>query len=90
MPGMMDTVLNLGLNDNTVLALSDISGDKRFAYDSYRRFIQMYGYVVLGIDSGEFEDIIEEEKRNKEIHLDTEVTAESWKKIIKLFQISDF
>ena len=61
MPGMMDTVLNLGLNDNTVLALSDISGDKRFAYDSYRRFIQMYGDVVLGIDSGEFEDIIEEE-----------------------------
>ncbi|PPR31115.1 MAG: Pyruvate, phosphate dikinase [Alphaproteobacteria bacterium MarineAlpha9_Bin2] len=87
MPGMMDTVLNLGLNDNTVLALSDISGDKRFAYDSYRRFIQMYGDVVLGIDSGEFEDIIEEEKRNKEIHLDTEVTAESWKKIIKLFKV---
>ena len=86
MPGMMDTVLNLGLNDETVESLGKTSSDKRFAYDSYRRFIQMYGDVVLGIDSGEFEDIIEEEKRNLSIISDTEITAETWKKIIKLFK----
>ena len=86
MPGMMDTVLNLGLNDETVESLGKTSSDKRFAYDSYRRFIQMYGDVVLGIDSGEFEDLIEEEKRNLSIISDTEITAETWKKIIKLFK----
>ena len=86
MPGMMDTVLNLGLNDETVESLGKTSSDKRFAYDSYRRFIQMYGDVVLGIDSGEFEDIIEEEKRNLSIISDTEITAETWQKIIKLFK----
>ena len=75
MPGMMDTVLNLGLNDETVEGLSKESGDSRFAYDSYRRFIQMYGDVVLGIESIEFEEIIEEEKRINNIVLDTDVSA---------------
>ncbi len=92
MPGMMDTVLNLGLNDKTVIALSKTSGDQRFSFDSYRRFIQMYGDVVLGIDSGEFEDILEEEKRVSGVYSDTEVSSESWQKVIILFKelVKDF
>ena len=85
MPGMMDTVLNLGLNDITVEGLARESGDYRFAYDSYRRFIQMYGDVVLEIESSEFEELIECEKEIENIKLDTEVSAESWKKITKQF-----
>ncbi len=85
MPGMMDTVLNLGLNDITVEGLARESGDYRFAYDSYRRFIQMYGNVVLEIDSSAFEELIECEKEIENIKLDTEVSAESWKKITKQF-----
>ena len=86
MPGMMDTVLNLGLNDKTVIGLSNESGDKRFAYDSYRRFIQMYGDVVLGIDSADFEEIIEQEKLSNGFVLDTEVSAEIWENITILFK----
>ena len=86
MPGMMDTVLNLGLNDITVEGLARKSGDYRFAYDSYRRFIQMYGDVVLEIESSEFEELIECEKEIENIKLDTEVSAESWKKITKQFK----
>ena len=86
MPGMMDTVLNLGLNDDTVEGLATESGDERFAYDSYRRFIQMYGDVVLEIDSLEFEEIIENQKEIDHITLDTEVTAQSWKVICKNFK----
>jgi len=59
MPGMMDTVLNLGLNDDTVQGLAAMSGDTRFAWDSYRRFVQMYGGVVLGVEHHRFEEIIE-------------------------------
>ena len=87
MPGMMDTVLNLGLNDITVEGLAEESGDYRFAYDSYRRFIQMYGDVVLEIESSEFEELIEHEKEKENIRLDTEVSAESWKKITKQFKV---
>ena len=86
MPGMMDTVLNLGLNDKTVIGLSNESGDKRFVYDSYRRFIQMYGDVVLGIDSADFEEIIEQEKLSNGVVLDTEVSAEIWENITILFK----
>ena len=86
MPGMMDTVLNLGLNDITVEALANESGDERFAFDSYRRFIQMYGDVVLGIDSLEFEEIIENQKEIDNIILDTEVSAHSWKLITTKFK----
>jgi len=82
MPGMMDTVLNLGLNDVTVLALAKNSGDERFAYDSYRRFIQMYSNVVLDIEHHEFEDILEHYKEAKGFILDTDLSAEDWKKII--------
>ena len=76
MPGMMDTVLNLGLNDETVEALAADSGDARFAYDSYRRFIQMYSDVVLGLDHEIFEEILEDEKARLGHELDTELSAD--------------
>ena len=79
MPGMMDTVLNLGLNDETVEGLAANSGDPRFAWDSYRRFIQMYSDVVLGLDHGRFEEALEIAKEDKGVHLDTELEAEDWR-----------
>ncbi|MGH6810887.1 MAG: pyruvate, phosphate dikinase [Methylocella sp.] len=82
MPGMLDTVLNLGLNDITVEALAESSGDPRFAYDSYRRFIQMYASVVLGIEHHIFEEILEYYKENKGVTLDTELLSEDWRKLI--------
>ena len=82
MPGMMDTVLNLGLNDATVEALAAKSGDARFAYDSYRRFIQMYGDVVLGVDHHNFEDFLEDLKDDSGYSLDTELTADDWKTVV--------
>jgi len=82
MPGMMDTVLNLGLNDKTVLGLAKKSGDERFAYDSYRRFIQMYGQVVLGVEHHHFEDVIENRKLDSGAILDTQLKAEDWKGVI--------
>ena len=82
MPGMMDTVLNLGLNDITVEGLAKKSGDERFAWDSYRRFIQMYSDVVLEVDHHEFEDVIEHFKRDNSIKQDTDITAEGWKGIV--------
>ncbi len=78
MPGMMDTVLNLGLNDTTVEALASLSGDRRFAYDSYRRFITMYSDVVLGFEHHHFEDILDTYKDSKGYSLDTELTADDW------------
>jgi pyruvate,orthophosphate dikinase len=78
MPGMMDTVLNLGLNDTTVEALAKKSGDKRFAYDSYRRFITMYSDVVLGVEHHHFEDLLEEHKDRKGLTLDTDLDADDW------------
>lgn len=82
MPGMMDTVLNLGLTDETVKGLATMSGDARFAYDSYRRFIQMFGNVVLGVEHHNFEDILDFHKQDKGASLDTELTAEDWQKVI--------
>ena len=82
MPGMMDTVLNLGLNDITVEGLAKKSGDERFAWDSYRRFIQMYSDVVLEVDHHEFEDVIEHFKRDNSIKQDTDITADGWKGIV--------
>ncbi len=82
MPGMMDTVLNLGLNDETASALAKRAGDERFAYDSYRRFIQMYSDVVLGMDGELFEEILEEYKHQKEYVLDTDLIADDWKELI--------
>ncbi len=81
MPGMMDTVLNLGLNDETVLGLADASGDARFAWDSYRRFIQMYGSVVLGVDHHRFEDIIEHAKLDAGVTEDTALSPQHWQSV---------
>ncbi|MBO4222152.1 pyruvate, phosphate dikinase [Bradyrhizobium neotropicale] len=78
MPGMMDTVLNLGLNDQTVEALADLSGDRRFAYDSYRRFITMYSDVVLGFEHHHFEDILDAFKDSQGYSLDTDLTGDDW------------
>ncbi|MGE0259396.1 MAG: pyruvate, phosphate dikinase, partial [Alphaproteobacteria bacterium] len=86
MPGMMDTVLNLGLNDETVEGLARQSGDERFAYDSYRRFLQMYGQVVLGIEHHHFEALIEDHKNEIGAALDTELDAEDWRQIVAGFK----
>jgi len=83
MPGMMDTILNLGLNDETVEGLAKQSGDARFAYDSYRRFIQMYSSVVLGMDHYDFEQIMDIAKEDKGISLDTELSADDLKNILE-------
>jgi pyruvate, orthophosphate dikinase len=82
MPGMMDTVLNLGLNDATVEGLATISGDARFAWDSYRRFIQMYADVVLGLDHGAFEEALEIAKEDRGYYLDTELSADDLRALV--------
>jgi pyruvate,orthophosphate dikinase len=82
MPGMMDTVLNLGLNDLTVEALADMSGDRRFAYDSYRRFITMYSDVVLGFEHSHFEDILDTFKDSQGYALDTDLTGDDWVELV--------
>ena len=86
MPGMMDTVLNLGLNDKTVIDLSNASNDKRFALDSYRRFIQMYSDIVLGVPHSDFEEILEEEKISNNVMLDTELSEESLEQLVKKYK----
>ena len=86
MPGMMDTVLNLGLNDTTVEGLAASSGDARFAWDSYRRFIQMYADVVLGIDHGLFEEALEIAKEDKGFYNDTEMAAEDWQALVSEYK----
>ncbi|HEY1941650.1 MAG TPA: pyruvate, phosphate dikinase, partial [Roseiarcus sp.] len=86
MPGMMDTVLNLGLDDQSVLTLAKTSGDERFAYDSYRRFIQMYANVVLEVDHHNFEEILEAFKERKGLSLDTELSAADWREIIAAYK----
>ena len=82
MPGMMDTVLNLGLNDETVEGLAEQSGDRRFAYDSYRRFIQMYSDVVLEVEHHHFEELLEILKEESGYTLDTDLTAEDWENLV--------
>lgn len=86
MPGMMDTVLNLGLNDETVEAIARESGDPRFAYDSYRRFIQMYSDVVMGLDHSVFEEILEDAKANLGHDVDTALTADDWKNVVEQYK----
>ena len=86
MPGMMDTILNLGLNDQSVEGLARRSNDPRFAYDSYRRFIQMYSNVVLGVDHHNFEDVLEEVKEDRNLRLDTDLTADDWKKVVAKYK----
>ena len=86
MPGMMDTVLNIGLNDETVARLTRLSGDRRFAWDSYRRFLQMYGDVVLGVPHYLFEEILELYKEERELTLDTELGPEDWETVARSFK----
>ncbi|MET0271007.1 MAG: PEP/pyruvate-binding domain-containing protein, partial [Sphingomonas sp.] len=86
MPGMMDTVLNLGLNDETVAGLAEKSGDARFAWDSYRRFIQMYSDVVLELDHGAFEEALEIAKEDKGFSLDTELSAEDLRALVAQYK----
>jgi pyruvate,orthophosphate dikinase len=86
MPGMMDTILNLGLNDDTVQGLIDESGDARFSFDSYRRFITMYSDVVLNIHSNQFESALEDMKHSRGVELDTELTAEDLQQLVREFK----
>ncbi len=86
MPGMMDTVLNLGLNDVTVQGLAEGAGDARFAWDSYRRFIQMYGSVVLDVPHHRFEDIIEHVKQDKGVSEDTQLSAQDWHRVVESYK----
>ena len=86
MPGMMDTVLNLGLNDETAEGLANLSGDRRFAFDSYRRFITMYSNVVLGVSHDSFEEVLDETKDRLGVSLDTELSAEDWEKIVARYK----
>jgi pyruvate,orthophosphate dikinase len=86
MPGMMDTVLNLGLNDATVEGLAALSGDRRFAFDSYRRFIQMYSNVVLDLNHHMFEDILETYKEENDIRVDTDMAAQDWEAIVPKYK----
>ncbi len=86
MPGMMDTILNLGLNDETVEGLAKQANDPRFAYDSYRRFIQMYSGVVLGVDSYDFEHILDIAKEDKGVTLDTDLTADDLKGLVAAYK----
>ena len=86
MPGMMDTILNLGLNDTTVQGIIEQSRDDRFAYDAYRRFVQMYSDVVMGMDKDELEHILEKKKEEKGARLDTDLTAADWKELVGKFK----
>ena len=86
MPGMMDTILNLGLNDEAVLGFANKTGNSRFAYDSYRRFIQMYSDVVMEVPKSFFEKIIDEVKESKGIKFDTELTTEDLKELVERFK----
>ena len=86
MPGMMDTVLNLGLNDATVEALAKRSGDPRFAYDSYRRFITMYSDVVLGVEHHNFEELLDDHKEQNGYSLDTDLSAEDWMVLVERYK----
>lgn len=86
MPGMMDTILNLGLNDESVEGLAKATNNPRFAYDAYRRFIQMFGDVVLGINKNEFEHVLEEKKKERGVKWDSELSAEDLKEIVSKFK----
>lgn len=86
MPGMMDTILNLGLNDQTVEGLARLTGNPRFAYDSYRRFIQMFSDVVLGVDSYLFEEVISDQKEKRGVKQDPDLSAEDWQEVIRKFK----
>jgi pyruvate, orthophosphate dikinase len=86
MPGMMDTVLNIGLNQETVKGLIALTGDERFVYDSYRRLVQMFGSVVMGLPDDPFEEVITETRHKKGVKSDSELTADDWKEVTEKFK----
>ena len=86
MPGMMDTVLNLGLNDETVAALAEKTGNPRFAWDSYRRFIQMYGDVVMGVEHDFFEEALQAVKDERGAKLDTDLDTEGLQEVVRRYK----
>ena len=86
MPGMMDTILNLGLNDDSVEALAKLTNNERFAYDSYRRFIQMFSDVVMGVEKRLFEDLIDKVKVKKGVYFDTDLDANDLKELVLEFK----
>src|SRR5512135_3216009 len=86
MPGMMDTVLNLGMNDQTAAGMVKLTGDERFVYDSYRRLVEMFGEVVLGIPDEKFEHPLAQYKAQKSVRVDTELNADDWKAITETFK----
>ena len=86
MPGMMDTILNLGLNDDAVKGLVESTENERFAYDSYRRFIQMFSDIAMGIPKRKFDTVMDKMKEDKGVHLDTELDAEDLKKLVDEFK----
>ncbi|BDE05564.1 pyruvate, phosphate dikinase [Vulcanimicrobium alpinum] len=86
MPGMMDTILNLGLNDETVAGLARLTSNERFAYDAYRRFMAMFGNVVLGIEKDQFDRVVDEAKQKAGVATDPELTADRWKEVIAQFR----
>jgi pyruvate,orthophosphate dikinase len=86
MPGMMDTVLNIGLNDETAKGMVELTGDERFVYDAYRRLVQMYGAVVMGVSDEPFEELIEEIREKRGVESDSELTAEDWQEITERFK----
>ncbi len=86
MPGMMDTVLNIGLNDEVVKGMAELTGDERFVYDSYRRLVQMFGSVVMGIDDEPFEEVLTEARKKAGVESDSDLTAEDWKAVTEEFK----
>ena len=86
MPGMMDTILNLGLTENTILGIIQKTNDERFAYDSYRRFIQMFGNVVMGISGEHFEEILEEIKKEQNVEIDADIDVDGLKEVVKQYK----
>ena len=86
MPGMMDTVLNIGLNEETVRGMVALTGDERFVYDAYRRLVQMFGSVVMGLDDEPFEAVISEIRQKKGVESDADLTAEDWKEVTEKFK----
>ncbi|KAB3547267.1 MAG: pyruvate, phosphate dikinase, partial [ANME-2 cluster archaeon] len=86
MPGMMDTVLNIGLNDESAVGIAKMSGNERFVYDSYRRFVQMFGNVVLGMEHSDFEQILEEKKRSRGVTMDTELDSDDLKDLVSRYK----
>src|SRR5208282_5209744 len=85
MPGMMDTILNLGLNDAVTEGLANLTGNRRFAYDTYRRFIQLFGKIVLGVDDEEFSKLLDGEKRRRSAAIDSDLDADSMKRVTEAY-----